>query len=73
MCALMVDAEFLTELPLIAPRDGRVLVHNRGRPGRRLGQRGFRAWLQLPAETLEPCPCGWAPGMGQHFRMRLPI
>ena len=47
------------------------LVHNHVRPSRRLGTRGFRAWVQEPDRlTLCVCECGWAPELGQHFRTR---
>jgi hypothetical protein len=42
--------------------DGRVLVHNQLVPVvERNGARGSRYWLQLPADSLEVCDCGWAP------------
>ena len=47
-----------------------VLVHNHVQPTRRLGSRGFRAWLSAPDAThLEVCPCGWAPELGRHYRV----
>jgi hypothetical protein len=48
--------------------EDQVLVHNHARPTRQLGRRGFRAWLQAPSAGLEPCPCGWAAELGQHYR-----
>ena len=48
---------------------GRVVVHNNVRPTRRLGSRGFRAWLAEPSSKLEPCSCGWAPEIGTHYRL----
>jgi hypothetical protein len=46
---------------------GMALVHNRLRLTRRLGSRGSRPGLQQPNnQALEPCPCGWAPGLGTH-------
>jgi hypothetical protein len=62
---------YLSALPASVPR-GRVLVHNNVRPTRVLGSRGFRAWLQSPASTLAVCACGWAPQLGQHFRVVRP-
>ena len=59
--------ECLSTLPDALPRDGRVLVHNRVRSTRRLGSRGFRAWLQPPDATLERCNCGWVPKLGPHY------
>jgi hypothetical protein len=61
---------YLKRLP--AQRDipaGQVVVHNSVRPTRRLGSRGFRAWLASRAASLEPCPCGWAPELGEHYRV----
>jgi hypothetical protein len=49
---------------------GVVVVHNNVRPARRLGSRGFRAWLQpLTDERLEVCECRWAPEAGRHYRI----
>jgi hypothetical protein len=60
---------YLSQLPTAIPR-GKVLVHNQGQPTRRLGSRGFRAWLSGPdRKTLEVCDCGWAPELGRHFRV----
>ena len=48
-----------------------VLVHNSIRPPpKRIGTRGFRAWLQEPNDRLEVCPCGWAPELPEHFRIK---
>jgi hypothetical protein len=61
--------EYLDRLPRALPA-GRVLVHNHVRPARRLGVRGFRAWLSPPDATrLQRCACGWAPELGAHYRM----
>jgi hypothetical protein len=50
--------------------EGRVVVHNAVFPtGRRLNENGFRAWLQIPSERLEVCPCKWAPQLGEHYRV----
>ena len=49
---------------------GYAVVHNNVRPTRRLGARGFRAWLWQPkAGGIEVCPCAWAPELGQHYRV----
>jgi hypothetical protein len=61
----------LTEIPdrEAVPPDR--VVHNHVRPARRLGTRGFRAWLAVPDERLvEPCGCSWAPEVGEHDRVR---
>jgi hypothetical protein len=60
--------EYLERLPVMIP-PGRVLVHNNVLPTRRLGSRGFRAWLNDSTEGLEVCPCGWAPELGVHYRV----
>jgi hypothetical protein len=63
---------YLTQLPAAVPK-GKVLVHNTVRPTRRLGSRGFRAWLEPPHwPRLELCDCGWAGELGQHYRV-IPI
>jgi hypothetical protein len=49
---------------------GYVLVHNIVKPARRQGTRGFRYWLQAPADNLEICPCRWAPELPQHYRVK---
>jgi hypothetical protein len=58
--------QYLSRLPAAVPT-GLVLVHNNVRPTRRLGARGFRAWLDEPGAHLLPCPCAWAPELGPHF------
>jgi hypothetical protein len=68
--ALITPSTYLTRLPKVLPAD-RVLVHNHVRPTRRLGSRGFRAWLSPPSERLTVCRCGWAAELGQHFRVKL--
>jgi uncharacterized protein (DUF433 family) len=60
---------YIKRIPPTIPPDC-VLVHNHVRPTRRLGQRGFRAWLALPSAALEICSCGWAPGLPEHYRVR---
>lgn len=63
------DPQYLRDVPKAVPA-GFALVHNQVQPTRRLGLRGFRAWL-APATTptIEPCPCGWAPEIGTHYRV----
>jgi hypothetical protein len=61
--------QYLAELPEVVPAH-LVLVHNRVRPTRRFGARGFRAWLQSSDDSLVPCDCGWAAELGQHYRKR---
>jgi hypothetical protein len=51
---------------------GRVVVHNHVVPPvRRLGTRGFRAWLADPSNRLVVCDCRWAPEIGVHYRVDL--
>src|SRR5262245_41128542 len=66
--------QYIVRLPFKVPK-GRKLVHNRVRPHGfaedfPLGLDGFRAWLQRGNDPeLEICECGWAPGMGTHYRV----
>jgi hypothetical protein len=64
----MIDIEYLTTIPATTP-PGRVVVHNHVRPTRRLGLRGFRAWLAVPDDRLMRCPCAWAPELPEHYRV----
>lgn len=60
---------YLAKLPAAIPR-GKVLVHNHVLPTRRLGMRGFRAWLQEPEPArLVTCDCTWASRLGAHYRV----
>ncbi len=65
----LTNMEYLFKMPKAIP-PGRVLVHNSVRPTRRLGSRGFRAWLASPdlPPGLQPCKCGWAPELGEHYQ-----
>ena len=64
-----MEFQYLGRLPTGVPAD-RWLVHNHVRPTRRLGSRGFRAWLvKAGADRVEPCGCGWAPELGPHYRV----
>jgi hypothetical protein len=62
---------YLFSLPERVP-EGQHLVHNDVQPSRKLGERGFRAWLVSSAAGLEPCPCGWAQELGPHYRVAQP-
>jgi hypothetical protein len=65
-----MTAEYPTAPPEAIPA-GQVLVHNQVYPAaQRPGQRGSRCWLQPPSDRLEVCDCGWAPKLGQHYRVR---
>ena len=67
---MTVSAAYLRRLPDVVPV-GRVLIHNHVLPTRRLGSRGFRAWLAPSnAPQLEVCACTWASELGRHFRPR---
>ena len=57
---------YLEKVPALLP-SGVVLVHNNGRPRRRLG-RIFRAWLQKQSDGLEPVRVHWC-GF-PHYRVR---
>ena len=58
---------YLRKLPVEIPA-GTVLMHNSVRPTRRLGLRGFRAWLADPDPAHQTaCACNWAPELGTHF------
>jgi hypothetical protein len=62
--------EYVRAIPVVVPPD-RALVYNHVRPTRRVGSRGFRAWLVAPdPDRLVRCPCAWAPELGLHFRVR---
>ena len=61
---------YLAKLPQAVP-PGWVLVHNCVYPTRHIGSRGFRIWLSAPDPTrLTTCGCGWAPELGEHFRLQ---
>jgi hypothetical protein len=61
--------KYLSRLPAAVP-PGQILVHNTISSSRRLGSRGFRAWLDKPSETVEPCDCGWLAELGPHYRVK---
>lgn len=66
-------AAYLRSIPKTVP-PGLVVVHNHVRPTRRLGSRGFRAWLAVrePAEyKIVRCPCSWAPELETHYRVNV--
>jgi hypothetical protein len=44
---------YLTGIPRKPLPPGHVVVHNHVRPSRRLGNRGFRAWLAAPNDVLD--------------------
>jgi hypothetical protein len=60
---------YLPWIPRTVP-PGQVLVHNHIRPARRQATRGFRYWLQPLDEHVEPCECGWAPELPEHYRVK---
>jgi hypothetical protein len=65
------DMIYLSRIPQHSVTGGGVVVHNCVRPSRRLGTRGFRAWVQNPSSKIpiEPCDCGWASELGEHYRI----
>jgi hypothetical protein len=60
--------QYLNRIPATIP-PGLVIVHNNVRPSRRLGNRGFRAWLESPRAGLAKCACDWAPELPEHYRV----
>jgi len=60
--------DYLSAIPELIPL-GKVVVHNRVRPTRKLGSRGFRAWIDVPCDKYEKCSCGWAPELKEHYRV----
>jgi hypothetical protein len=64
------DMEYIDRIPKTLPDDGRIVVHNHVRPARWLGMNGFRAWLAPSKKHYEVCPCGWAPWLPEHYRVR---
>jgi hypothetical protein len=67
---MMTPASYPRRIPERIP-DGMVLVHNHVRPRPGQGWNGFRFWLQKIDDSplVVPCACGWAPEVGQHFRV----
>jgi hypothetical protein len=76
----MKTIEYLYRLPEQMTQAGEVIVHNHVRhAGRRLGSRGFRAWIAAPDDDPRPgighsyrvlrCDCDWAPHLGPHYRV----
>ena len=61
--------EYLTKLPATVPT-GLVLVQNSARPAKRLGTRGFRAWLDQPSGAMSPV---LAAGRGNSARIIVSI
>ena len=63
-----VEWKYLRKFPASAADvpAGKVVVHNQVIPG----TGGFRAWTQIPDDTLKACPCGWPPQLGKHYRKR---
>jgi len=62
------EVEYLARIPDHVP-EGKIVVHNQVRPTRRLGSRGFRAWLDTPNDKYEACQCGWAAELAEHYRV----
>jgi hypothetical protein len=63
-----VSVQYLRAIPAEVP-PGYVVAHNSLGPARRLGTRGFRAWLAAPSDRLAACDCGWAPELAAHYRV----
>ena len=64
----MENLFYLSRVPESVP-SGKIVVHNRVRPTKQLGLRGFRAWLAEPSSQYEVCSCEWAPELGAHYRV----
>jgi len=63
------DMEYVFKLPAAIPA-GKILVHNHVKPTRKLGSRGFRAWLSTPdTAKYVVCDCGWAQELGKHWKV----
>ncbi len=65
----MEALDYLSRVPESVPSD-KIVVHNHVLPTRRLGSRGFRAWLAEPSPEYEVCPCEWASELETHYRVR---
>jgi hypothetical protein len=64
----VVIPDYISKLPDVIP-PGRILVHNDVCPAKRLGFRGFRAWLSFPEPRYVICDCKWASNLGKHYHM----
>jgi hypothetical protein len=70
---MMLGSHNYFTYPETAPKTvptGQFLVHNRVKPAKRAGTRGFRFWLQADEANLTPCDCKWAPESGTHYRVQ---
>jgi hypothetical protein len=68
--------EYLHKLPREPLPPGSYLVHNHVVPARRLGDRGFRAWVQQGGEDgLVECDCDFGgtanSKINRHYRVRM--
>jgi hypothetical protein len=68
--------EAMTKLPKmrygLRPWKDWVLVHNHvaHTVDMKQGVNGFRARRSPNNARIEPCPCGWRPDLGSHYRVR---
>jgi hypothetical protein len=63
------EIDYLEEMPTVVPA-GKLLVHNNVVPAKRIGSRGFRIWYVSPdSAKYVVCDCGWAPELGEHYRI----
>ena len=67
MTSTLSIPDYLFKIPIRVPA-GQVVVHNHVRPTRRLGSRGFRAWLAEPSDTAR----GLRLRLGPRARRALP-
>jgi hypothetical protein len=67
----MSDVDDLPDLVMqLTITNGQVLVHNQVSPPSRVNaSRGARWWLDAPSVKYEQCSCGWAPEIGDHYRV----
>jgi hypothetical protein len=70
---MMLGSNYYFTYPETAPKvvpSGQFLVHNRVKPAKQAGTRGFRFWLQSSSDKLVQCDCKWAPESGAHYRVQ---
>ena len=65
---MSTTVEYLNKMPTTIP-EGKILWHNRVKPTRHLGSRGFRAYLDDPDDDkYVKCDCGWGAELGDHYQ-----
>lgn len=65
--------DYLSVVPKAVP-PYKLLIHNHVQPSRALWRGCFRLWLldtrRHDVDSVEPCPCGFAPELGTHYRVK---